>query len=129
MKTDLYTKSVLTVIAFALCVIAFKNMTFVEQAKAESKNLISDEINVNIAHIGGSSVYNTLPINIKEMNGSSFNSIPVNLKELNGSSFYGALPINVKEVYGTAVSMNGIPVNIEAVNGSDVFDAVPVKNK
>ena len=129
MKTDLYTKSVLTVIAFALCIIAFKNMNFVEQAKAESKSMISDEINVNIAHIGGSSVYSTLPINIKEMNGSSISTLPINVKELNGSSFYGALPINIKEVYGTAVNMNGLPVNIEAVNGSDVYDAVPVKNK
>src|ERR1041385_4829469 len=113
MKTDLYTKIILSVIAIALSTIAYQNMNFITPAKAESRNVLSDEINVNIAHIGGSSVYSTLPVNVKEMNGSSFNSIPVNVKELNGSSFYGALPINVKEVYGTAVNMNGIPVNIE----------------
>ena len=129
MKTDLYTKSVLTVIAIALCTIAFKNMNFVDEAKAESKKMLSDEINVNIAHVGGSSVYGTLPINLKELDGSSVSTLPVNVKELNGSRLSGTVPINIKEVYGTSVSMNGVPVNIEAVNGSDIYDAIPVKNK
>ena len=41
MKTDLYTKAVLTVIAFALVVIAFNNTKLITEAKAESPNLKS----------------------------------------------------------------------------------------
>jgi hypothetical protein len=129
MKTDLYTKIVLSIIAFALCTIAYQNMHFVNTANAEPKTTLSDEINVNIAHIGGSGIYGSLPVNLKEMNGSSFSVLPVNVKELNGSSVYNALPINVKEVSGSSVNMTGVPVNIQAVNGSSIYDAVPVKNK
>lgn len=114
MKTDNYTKIVLTVIAVALCTIAYQNMHFVNPAMASNKSLVTDEINVNIAHIGGSSIYG---------------SIPINLKEINGSSFYGTLPVNIKEISGSSVSSNGMPVNITSVNGSSVYDAVPVKTK
>ena len=114
MKTDMYTKGILTIIAIALCTIAIQNMNFVNPARAENKNLLSDEINVNIAHIGGSSVNS---------------SLPVNLKEIGGSSFYGSMPVNLKEVNGYSINANGIPVNIESLNGSSIYDALPVKNK
>jgi len=114
MKTDFYTKAVLTVIAVAVSTIAIQNMTFVNSANASDKKMITEEMNVNIKSIGGSSIYGALPIN---------------LKEIGGSSFYGNLPINIKEVGGTNISYSGIPINIQAVNGSSVYDAVPVKNK
>jgi len=114
MKTDIYTKVVLTIIAIALSVIAVQNMSLVRPAHAADKKMVADEINVNIQKIGGSSVYGALP---------------VNLKEVGGSNFYGNLPVNIKEVSGSSVSYNGIPVNIQAVNGSSIYDAVPVKNK
>lgn len=114
MKTDLYTKAVLTVIAVSLFTIALQNMTFIGTANASDKKMIADEIDVNIKEIGGSSVYGALPIN---------------LKEVGGSSFYGNLPVNIKEVSGTNVNYSGLPVNIQAVNGSSIYDAVPVKNK
>ncbi len=118
------------VIAAALLVLAFQNLTLVHEAKAERPDfnkfanvpinndgsinvkLISDQIDVNIKSIGGSSVYG---------------QIPVNLKEIGGSSFYGAIPVNIKELSGSSVSSNGIPVNIESVDGFSVSNAVPVK--
>ena len=130
MKTDLYTKSILTVIAAALCTLAVQNMNFVSTANAGTKNLLSDEINVNIQHIGGSSIYGALPVNLKEISGSSFSgSLPVNLKEMNGNSLYSGFPVNIEKVNGASVNMVGIPVNIQGVNGSSIYDAVPVKNK
>ncbi len=130
MKTDLYTKSVLTVIAGALLVLAYQNVTFVSEAKADKPDfnkfanipintdgsinvkLISDQMDVNIKSIGGSSVYGNLP---------------VNLKEVGGSSFYGAIPVNVKELSGSSINTSGIPVNIKSVDGSSVGSAIPVK--
>ena len=130
MKTDLYTKTVLTIIAGALVVLAFQNVTIVNEAQADKPNfnkftnipintdgsinvkLITDQMDVNIKSIGGSSVYGELP---------------VNLKEVGGSNFYGAIPVNIKEFNGSSVSTNGVPVNIEAVDGFGVSNAVPVK--
>jgi hypothetical protein len=129
MKSDLYSKSVLTVIAVALVALVFQNMRVNEAHASKTDfnkfatvpvnpdgsinvNVISD-MDVNIRSIGGSSVYGALPIN---------------LKEISGSSFYGSLPVNVKEISGTAVSSNGLPVNIEAVNGTSVYSAIPVKD-
>lgn len=131
MKTDLYTKTILTVIAVALTILALKNTSFINEAKADKSNFnkyasiplnpdgsinvkLASDMDVNLKSIGGTSVYG---------------SIPVNLKELGGSSFYGALPVNLKEYAGSGVSSNGIPVNIEAVDGSSIFSAVPVKEK
>lgn len=131
MKTDIYTKSVLTLIAAALCTIAVQNMNLVPEAKAAAGGINSfasvpvnpdgsinvrmvDVMDVNLSRIGGSSVYG---------------AIPVNLKEMAGSSFYGAMPVNIKEVSGHSVS-SYLPVNIQAVDGSTIYGgAIPVKNK
>lgn len=130
MKPDYYTKTVLTVIAVALVALVIQNATIVNEAKADKTNfnkfasvpinndgsinvkLMSDQMDVNVKSIGGSSVYGALPIN---------------LKEIGGSSFYGALPVNFKELNGSAISSNGLPVNIAAVNGTSVYSAIPVK--
>lgn len=130
MKTDLYTKSVLTVIAAALLVLVFQNLTLVHEAKAERPDfnkfanipingdgsinvkLISDQMDVNIKSVGGSSVYGQLP---------------VNLKEIGGSSFSGSIPVNIKELSGSSISSSGVPVNIKSVDGFSVSTAIPVK--
>ena len=130
MKTDLYTKTVLTIIAIALVSLVFKNSSIVNEAKAGQNNfnkfisvpvnadgsinvkMVSD-MDVNIHSIGGSSVYGALPIN---------------LKEIGGNSFYGSLPMNIKEINGNSInSSNRIPVNIEAVAGTSIYSSVPVK--
>ncbi len=129
MKTDLYTKTVLTVIALALLGLLFKNGNIISEAKADKTNwsryasipvntdgsinvkMLSD-MDVNIRSVGGSSVYGT---------------IPINLKEIGGSSFYGSLPINIKEYGGSGVNSSGLPVNIESVDGMSVYSSLPVK--
>lgn len=129
MKTDLYTKTVLTIIAIALLGLFFKNGNIINEAKADKMSygryatipvnedgsinvkMLSD-MDVNIRSIGGSSVYGT---------------IPINLKEIGGSSFYGSLPINLKEYGGSTVSSSGLPVNIESVDGMSVYSSLPVK--
>lgn len=132
MKPDFYTKTIITVIAVALIILVIQNTNLVNEAKANKTNfnkfasvpvnddgsinvkLISDQMDVNVKSIGGSSVYGALPMN---------------LKEIGGSSFYGSLPVNFKELNGSAISSNGLPVNIESVDGKSVYDAIPVKQQ
>ena len=99
MKPDFYTKAVLTVIAVSLVALVFQNAHFVSDAKADKVNFnkfssipinedgsinikMTSDMDVNIHSIGGSSVYGTLPINLKEIGGNSF-FILFLLQELN----------------------------------------------
>jgi hypothetical protein len=131
MRTDLYTKTILTVIAVALIALVFKNTTIVNEAKAD-KAVYNKYASIPVNADGSINVkmMSDMDVNIRSVGGSSvYGSIPMNLKEIGGSSFYGALPINMKEYNGSSLNSNGIPVNIEAVDGSSVFSAVPVKEK
>lgn len=130
MKTDLYTKTILTVIAAALILLIIQNTTILNEAKAGKTNFnsfasipinsdgsinvkfLTEQMDVNVKSIGGSSVYGTLPMN---------------LKEISGSSFSGAFPVNFKELGGGAIGTNGLSVNIEAVDGVSIYNAIPVK--
>lgn len=129
MKTDLYTKTILTVIAIALTALVFKNTAIVNEAKAD-KTKLSRYASIPLNEDGSINVklVSDMDVNIKSVGGSSvYGTIPINLKEVSGSSFYGTLPINIKEFGGSSVSSNGLPVNIEALNGSSVYSSLPVK--
>lgn len=130
MKTDTYTKTVLTVIAIALVALVLKNSTIVNEAKADQTNynrFVSVPVNadgsINVKMI------NDMDVNIHSIGGSSVNgALPINLKEIGGNSFYGSLPINIKEISGSTINSSyGMPVNIEAVNGASIYNSVPVK--
>ena len=130
MKTDFYTKAILTVIALALLTLVIQNSCFVNQAKANKINFnkfvqipINDDGSINVK------MMSDMDVNIRSIGGSSVNgTLPINLKEIGGSSFYGSLPINVKEISGSTINSSyGLPVNIQAVNGSSIYSAVPVK--
>ncbi len=129
MKTDIYTKTVLTVIAIALIALVFKNGAIVNEAKAD-KMVYSRYASIPLNEDGSINVkmVSDMDVNLKSIGGSSvYGAIPVNLKEIAGSSFYGTLPINIKEYGGSSVSSNGLPVNIESLNGSSIYSALPVK--
>lgn len=108
MKTDLYTKVILTVIAVSLSVIAIQNIFPSRTASASHASGFNADGSMNVRVIS---------------------DMDVNINKIGGSSVYGALPINLKEVSGSSISSYGVPVNIEAVNGSSIYDAIPVKNK
>ena len=129
MKTDLYTKTVLTIIAIALVALVFKNGNIVNEAKADKVNFsryasipLNEDGSINVKMVSD------MDVNLKSIGGSSvYGAIPINLKEIAGSSFYGTLPINIKEYGGSSVSSSGLPINIESLNGSSVYSALPVK--
>jgi hypothetical protein len=113
MKTDLYTKAVLTVIAGALIIIAFQKIEFVQKANAGTSGFISVPVNPD-----GS-------INVKFPE-----TMKVDVAEVGGNYIYGSMPINIKEISGSSINSSyGIPVNIEAVDGTSIYGAVPTKEK
>jgi len=116
MKADTYTKTVLTVIAAALCIIAF------QQAE------IFPKANANKSATNG---FATVPVNADgSINVKFTETMKVDVAEVGGNYIYGSMPINIKEVSGSSINSSyGIPVNIEAVDGSSVYGAVPTKEK
>lgn len=62
MKSDLYTKVVLTVIAVCLLVIAGKEIHIIPNAQAYN----DEAIKVNIVKVNGNNVYNAVPVEIKK---------------------------------------------------------------
>lgn len=109
----MYTKTMLTVIAVALVVLVIQNFSETKTAQASSVHELGNlsvnadgslnvrlvDTDVNIKSIGGSSVYGALPVNLKELSGSSISSygIPVNIESINGSSVYDAIPVKTKQ--------------------------------
>jgi hypothetical protein len=129
MKTDTYTKVILSVIAVMLVILVLQNTTLIKDAKADTHDFnkfatvpINGDGSINVK------VTNDMDVNIHSVGGSSvYGSIPINLKEIGGNSFYGSLPINIKEMNGSSLGPNGISVNVEAVDGMSVYSAIPVK--
>ena len=115
MKTDFYTKTVLTVIAGALTIIAFQNADFFPKANANKT-------------VSG---FATVPVNPDGSINVKFpETMKVDVAEVGGNYIYGAMPINIKEISGSSINSSyGIPVNIEAVDGSSIYGAVPTKEK
>jgi hypothetical protein len=98
MKTDRYTKAMLTIIAACLVITTFEKVNIIPQAHAAPTPLAPP-----------SAQYGLVPLN---RDGS------INVKISN----------ETMDVKITGVStFDAMPVNIEEVNGRRVFDAIPVK--
>lgn len=76
MKTDLYTKIVLTVIAIALCAIVFQNANVATPAQAASRPVeipvpapipaVNEVVDVNIVQVNGRRIYGSdLPVKVE----------------------------------------------------------------
>lgn len=89
MKTDFYTKVVLTVIAVCLIIIVFKNMNFVSVANANPVSLPVQKEVMDV-RIVGIDYYIKIPVEIK-----SSETIPVKIEEV--GSVYRALPVKIKD--------------------------------
>jgi len=134
MKTDKYLKVVLTVIAISLVILVLQNANIISTVKAGNEipktyatipvnadgtinvsvKSFAEMMDVNIKQVGGSTVYESIPIIPK---GGDFD---VNIKEVGGSSVYKALPI-IPE--GSIMD-----INVEQVGGFKVYSKIPVEN-
>lgn len=120
MKTDTYTKIILTVIAFALTVNMLKDFDIFPQAYANTNNpkveasteykLVPvgnlETLDVRIVDIN---TYDELNVNIKSID--SYDEMKVNLTNINTSD---ELDVNIDEIGGGWISNGGpIPVKVE----------------
>ncbi|MGH7799864.1 MAG: hypothetical protein ACREOW_04435 [Thermodesulfobacteriota bacterium] len=78
MKTDIYTKIVLTIIAIALWGLLLKPLFVSESVSASSQVL-----DVNIQEIGGRLVNDKI--------------LDVNVERIKGRTFYNAIPVEIKK--------------------------------
>lgn len=120
MKTDKYTKTVLTIIAICLTINIVKDIDFFPAAHANEiasptsvpegyKLVPADASSVMDVRIVDINTYKELNVNLKKV--SSYDPIKVNLSKI---ETYDKLDINVKEVGGRWVSNGGpLPVKLQ----------------
>ena len=130
MKTDLYTKTILTIIAITLTFTVLKDYQLIPSAFANSNEIesvsrshISEEItdfekyrlvkmsdvNTMDVRIVDITTYDELNVNIKSID--SYDELKVNIKSIETSD---ELDINIDEVGGRGIyNGNAIPVKIE----------------
>ena len=107
MKTDLYTKVVLSIIAVCLSILTLQNIDIIPKSFASEGNKNStgkSSISYGLVPLNENG---TIDVNIK----SSSSEIDVNLKRINTSD---ELDINIDEIGGGYISHGGpIPVTIK----------------
>ncbi len=109
MKTDLYTKVILTIIAVCLSINVLQSWELIPTATADGM-----ETNTIVVPLNPDG---SIDVNVKTI----MENMDVNIEEINGNSFYGsAIP----------VTANGeLDVNIEEVGGYSVSNKLPVEQK
>lgn len=92
MKTDFYTKAVLTVIAVCLTIIVLKQVDIIPNAFAETpENNLNTNKNYGLVPLNADG---TIDVNIK----SNSSTMDVNITGVNGGYVqYGKLPVVIKE--------------------------------
>lgn len=91
MKTDFYTKAVLTVIAICLTIIAIKQVEIIPNAYAETpKTHFNTNMNYCLVPLNADGT-----INVNIISNSSV--MDVNIEEVGGYSCYSKLPVVIKE--------------------------------
>lgn len=109
MKTDNYTKTILTIIAICLTINVVKEFDIIPSAYATEKNepkLTNQVMDVRLVNI---STYDKLNVNIKSVD--TYDALKVNLNKIGTSD---KLDVNIKEIGGSWVSSGGpLPVKIK----------------
>jgi len=119
MKTDIYTKVVLTIIAICLSVLVFKDINIIPQVQASpsDSNIGSASLNnytmIPVNEDGSINVHlsatETLDVNIREID--TYDELRIDLRSINTSD---ELDINLDEIGGGWLSNGGpIPVKVE----------------
>ena len=114
MKTDLYTKTLLTIIAVCLTFNVAKDLDIIPKAYASENKIegneltpVAETIDVRIVDI---STYDELNVNLKSVD--TYDEVKVNLKSIDTSD---ELDINIDEIGGGWIS-NGSPIPVTIKN-------------
>ncbi|MRT16059.1 hypothetical protein F3C99_03710 [Vitellibacter sp. q18] len=109
MKTDNYTKTILTIIAICLTINVIKDFELVPSAHASEiveNKPISEVMDVRLVDIN---TYDELNVNLKSVD--TYDEVKVNLKKIETSD---ELDVNIDEIGGGWVSNGGpIPVKVQ----------------
>lgn len=114
MKTDLYTKTILTIIAVCLTINVVKDADIIPSAyAAEPENpAVDNPLNTNVTEtidvrIVDINTYDELNVNVKNID--TYDEMKVNIKSIDTSD---ELDVNIDEVGGGWVS-NGGPIKVK----------------
>ena len=118
MKTDIYTKAILTVIAICLTINIVKDLEIIPSAYA-SENLNPDKIRSEYRLVPVNE-FNTLDVRIVDI--STYDELNVNLK---GVDTYDELKVNINSID----TSDELDVNIDEIGGSYVTSGGPLKVK
>ncbi len=113
MKTDAYTKVVLTVIAVSLVTLVIQNLGIVQEARANSEEPGKQYVNLPVNEDG------TIDVRVKK--DLSDEIMDVNIVRVAGNSSREGLPIKPAE--------HSLNVNVEEVGGYQVYGAIPTKRE
>jgi hypothetical protein len=127
MKTDLYTKTILTIIAICLSINIVKDFDIIPAAFAGNTSVINDSI-YNTSAIDNTyrlvkvSDAETLDVRIVDIN--TYDELNVNIKSIDS---YDEMKVNIKSID----TQDELDVNIDEVAGAAVstYNPIPVKIK
>ncbi|WP_313113169.1 hypothetical protein [Aequorivita sediminis] len=109
MKTDTYTKTILTIIALCLTFNVVKDLNLIPSAYANSSKEIELTNSIMDVRLVDINTYDKLNVNLKSID--TYDEMKVNIKKVESSN---ALDVNIKEVGGSWItSGNPIPVKIK----------------
>jgi hypothetical protein len=118
MKTDFYTKSILTVIAICLTINVVKDLDLIPSAYA-SETLKPTASNTDYRLVPVNE-FNTIDVRIVDIN--TYDELNVNLKSVDT---YDELKVNIKSIE----TSDELDVNIDEIGGSFVSSGGPIKVK
>ncbi len=118
MKTDNYTKVILTIIAICLTVNVVKEINFIPTANASEK-MVTPEISTKYQLVPVSEM-NTMDVRIVDIN--TYDELNVNVKSIDS---YDEMKVNIKSID----TSDELDVNIDEVGGSFVSSGGPLKVK
>ena len=119
MKTDLYTKSVLTIIAICLTVNLVKEFELIPSAYAAANTPDATKVNNEYALVPISAA-NTMDVRIVDIN--TYDELNVNLKSVDT---YDEVKVNIKSID----TSDELDVNIDEIGGGWVTNGGPIKVK
>lgn len=116
MKTDLYTKTVLTIIAVCLTINVLKDADFITSAYAsEVKPITETSTEYKLVPINE---FETLDVRIVDIN--TYDELNVNLKSIDS---YDEMKVNIKSID----TSDELDVNIDEIGGGYLSNGGPIK--
>lgn len=118
MKTDLYTKTILTIIAVCLTVNVVKEVDLVPKAHASEK-MVTPEISTKYQLVPISEA-STIDVRIVDIN--TYDELNVNVKSIDS---YDEMKVNIKSID----TSDELDVNIDEIGGGFLSNGGPIKVK